>query len=99
MPVFMRNAWKHNLSVAPTLVYDLAIMDDRSVLEERRAAISIPTLVLGGEKSPQSLRDAVTRVAAALPNAKARLLEGQAHGVSAPAVAPLVAEFLRTNWL
>ena len=93
MPLFMRTNWKKMERVAHTLPYDLTISDDRSVLKERSASISVPTLVLGGEKSPTMLRDAVSAVAKALPNARSQLLAGQDHNLSAPIVAPLVVGF------
>ena len=79
--------------VAHTLPYDLTISDDRSVLKERSASISVPTLVLGGERSPATLRDAVSALAKALPNARSQFLAGQDHNLSAPIVAPLVVDF------
>jgi pimeloyl-ACP methyl ester carboxylesterase len=94
MPWFMRSNWKKMEKVAQTLPYDLTITADRSVLEERSASISVPTLVLGGEKSPAVLRDAVSAVAKALPNARSQFLAGQNHNLSAPIVAPLVVDFL-----
>jgi pimeloyl-ACP methyl ester carboxylesterase len=93
MPLFMRSNWKRMEQVAYTLPYDLTISDDRSVLKERSASISVPTLVLGGEKSPTMLRDAVSALAKALPNARSQLLAGQDHNLSAPSVAPLVVDF------
>ena len=93
MPVFMRRNWKRMEQVAHTLPYDLTISDDRSVLKERSAWISVPTLVLGGAKSPTVLRDAVSAVAKALPNARSQFLAGQDHNLSAAIVAPLVVDF------
>jgi pimeloyl-ACP methyl ester carboxylesterase len=93
MPLFMRSNWKRMEQVVHTLPYDLTITDDRSVLKERSASISVPTLVLGGEKSPTGLRDAVSAVAKALPNARSQFLAGQDHNLSAPIVAPLAVDF------
>jgi pimeloyl-ACP methyl ester carboxylesterase len=93
MPLFMRSNWKKMEKVARTLPYDLTILEDRSVLKERSASISVPTLVLGGEKSSVVLRDAVSTVAKTLPNARSQFLAGQDHNVSAPIVAPLVVDF------
>ena len=42
----------------------------------RSSAIPVPTLVIGGEKSPKELQNAVKDVAAALPNAHSRFLSG-----------------------
>jgi pimeloyl-ACP methyl ester carboxylesterase len=93
MPLVMRSAWKKNKSVAHTLPYDLTLLEDRSVLRERSTSITVPTLVVGGEKSPASLKDAVATVAGALPNARRMYLPGQDHYVSAPVVAPVITEF------
>lgn len=93
MPFVMRRAWNHNVSVAHTLPYDQLILEDESVLTDRRASITVPTLVIGGEKSPELLRAAVSRVAAALPNARSQFLANQDHSLRAPVVAPIVRDF------
>ena len=97
MPLLMPNAWKRNKSVANTLLYDLTILDDRSVLHERSSVIDVPALVIGGEKSPLGLRNAVQVVASALPNAHSRFLAGQDHNISGRALAPVLYEFFGTN--
>jgi pimeloyl-ACP methyl ester carboxylesterase len=96
MPYVMRRAWKANESVAPTLVYDLTLLDDSSIVGERAPSVAAPALVLGGTKSPASLREAVASVAAALPNARTQLLEGQTHNLQARVVAPVAAAFFRS---
>jgi pimeloyl-ACP methyl ester carboxylesterase len=93
MPLIMRSAWKRNQSVAHTVPYDLTLLEDWSVLRERSVLVTVPTLVVGGEKSPASLRDAVATVAGALPNARSIYLPGQDHNVSTPTVAPVITEF------
>jgi pimeloyl-ACP methyl ester carboxylesterase len=93
MPLIMRSAWKKNQSVAHTVPYDLMLLEDWSVLLDRSSSVTIPTLVLGGEKSPAPLKDAVATVAGALPNARHMYLRGQDHNVSAHAVAPVINEF------
>jgi len=97
MPIVMRSSWKKNQSVAHTLIYDLTLLEDWSVLRERSTSVTVPTLVVGGEKSPAPLKDAVATVARALPNARSVYLNGQDHNFSAPAVAPVVVEFFRTE--
>jgi pimeloyl-ACP methyl ester carboxylesterase len=96
MPLVMRSAWKKNLSVAHTLPYDLTLLEDWSVLRDGSRSVTIPTLVMGGEKSPAPLKDAVATVAGALPNARRMYLRGQDHNFSAPAVAPVITEFFST---
>jgi pimeloyl-ACP methyl ester carboxylesterase len=97
MPLLMPNTWKKLKLVAHTLPYDLTILSDRSVLNERSRLISVPTLVLGGEKSPKELRDAVGAVATTLPNGRSRFLAGQDHNVSGPALAPVLFEYFGTT--
>ena len=96
MPLIMRSAWKKNQSVAHTLPYDLTLLEDWSILRERSRSVTVPTLVIGGEKSPAPLKDAVATVASALPNARRMYLRGQNHNFSAPAVAPVIIEFFST---
>jgi len=96
MPFVMRSAWKKNLSVAHTLPYDLTLLEDWSVLRDRSTSVTIPTLVMGGEKSPAPLKNAVATVAGALPNARRMYLRGQDHNFSAAAVAPVIVGFFST---
>jgi hypothetical protein len=97
MPFLMPSAWKRNKSVVHTTVYDLTILDERSVLNERRSSISVPALVIGGEKSPKALQDAVTAVANTLPKGKSRFLTGQDHNISGPVLVPVLFEYFGAN--
>jgi len=63
-------------------------------LRDRSRSVTILTLVLGGEKSPAPLKDAVATVASALPNARREYLRGQDDNVSASVVSPVIIEFL-----
>ncbi len=93
MPIVMRKSWTKNKSVAHTLEYDLALLDNWSVLQKPGVEMVVPTLVMGGAKSPATLREAVAMVAGKLPNARQVYLEGQDHNLSAPAVAPVIVDF------
>jgi pimeloyl-ACP methyl ester carboxylesterase len=93
MPFLMPGAWKRNKLVVHTAPYDLTILADRSILNERSSSISVPTLVIGGEKSPKGLHDAVTAVANALPNGTIRFLSGQDHNISGPVLVPVLFEY------
>lgn len=97
MPFLMPNAWKRNKLVVHTVPYDLTILEDRSVLNERSSSISVPTLVIGGEKSPKELHDAVTAVANALPNGHSRYLSGEDHNISSGTLAPVLFEYFGTS--
>jgi pimeloyl-ACP methyl ester carboxylesterase len=93
MPFLMPGAWKRNKQVVHTAPYDLRILADTSVLNARASSISVSTLVVGGEKSPKGLRDAVTAVASALPKGTSRFLPGQTHMISAPVLVPVLVEY------
>jgi len=96
MPFLMPTAWKRNKLVVHTAPYDLTILGDRSVLNERSSSIQVSTLVIGGEKSPKGLHDAVAAVAKALPKGKSRFLAGQDHNVSGPILVPVLFEYFGT---
>jgi RNA polymerase sigma factor (sigma-70 family) len=86
--------WPGMEAIAPTLLYDAAVMGDSTVPADRLGGIGVPTLVLDGGASPQFLRDASTEIAAAIPNAERRTLEGQDHNVAPDVIVPVVTDFL-----
>ncbi len=90
--------WSKLKAVAHTLPYDAAIMEHSDVGHPavHGGDVTVPTLVMGGAKSPPWLRNAVNTVAHAIPAAQQRTLPGQTHNVKASAVAPVLAEFLTT---
>lgn len=92
MKWLMRASWKRNESVAHTLPHDLAILGDGSVPAEA-ARITVPTIVLGGEKTDPKLREAVERTAAAIPGAKLEWLAGQSHMVKPKLMVPALKRF------
>jgi pimeloyl-ACP methyl ester carboxylesterase len=89
--------WSKLKAVAHTLPYDWAVMGDtmagRPLAAGEWASVRTPTLVLAGEKSDERLRLAAEALAAVLPDARHRLLGGQSHNVSMPALAPVLDEF------
>lgn len=90
MPMF-----KKLKAIAHTLPYDSEVMGNFTVPSERLARITNTVLIAGGGKSPDTLKNAVRGVAAALPNAELRWLEGQTHNVSAAVLAPVLTEFFQ----
>ena len=75
---------------------DLRRMDEnrrRESEEARAAAVEAPTLALAGGESFQFMRDAARKLAEAMPDARARLLEGQTHAVAPEALAPVLGGF------
>ncbi|HXB12713.1 MAG TPA: alpha/beta hydrolase [Bacteroidia bacterium] len=88
--------WSKLKSVAHTLPYDAAILGDFTIPVVMAATVITPALVVGGEKSPIGLRNAVIKLAEAMPNAKQKLLKGQNHNVSAKAIVPVLVEYFKT---
>jgi pimeloyl-ACP methyl ester carboxylesterase len=91
-------AWSKLKSVAPTLRYDAAVMGDtqsgRPLPAERWSAVTAPTLVIVGGKSPGWMQNGMSALAALLRDAELRSLEGQTHMVKAKPLAPVLREFL-----
>ncbi len=89
--------WPALEALAHTLPYDGEVMGANMAgqpLSSRLwATAMVPTLVMDGGSSPAWARNAVAQLAAVLPNAQRRTLEGQTHGVAPEALAPVLEEF------
>ncbi|NUW43026.1 alpha/beta fold hydrolase [Nonomuraea rhodomycinica] len=86
--------WAGMEALAHTLAYEAAVMGPRNALPAGPlASISRPTLVLNGGASPGWMLDAGRAVAAAVPGAEHRILEGETHAVSSRGLAPELLEF------
>jgi pimeloyl-ACP methyl ester carboxylesterase len=90
-------AWAKLKAVAPTVIYDAALVDDyqkgRPLPTDRWTSVTMPTLVAVGGKSPDWMRNAMSELPRVLPNAEHRTLEGQTHIVKPEALAPVLMEF------
>ncbi len=86
--------WAKNMSVAHTLPYDIAIMGDNSV-PKAAASITVPTIVITGVKSAESLRKAVAAVTKIIPNAKQVDIEGMSHMIKPNLLLPVLLEFFQ----
>jgi pimeloyl-ACP methyl ester carboxylesterase len=91
----MRNSpmWAGLESIAHTLPYDVAITGDPTVVSDRAAAVSVPTLVIAGGSSGPYLLDSARSVVEAVPGAEHRVLAGQTHAVDKSVLAPVLLEF------
>lgn len=89
----MLPVWPKLKAVAHTLPYDAAVLGDFSLPRDRAASVAVPTLVMGGEKSPVELRGAVDAVAQTIPGAKLQMLKGQTHNVDVKVLAPVLVDF------
>jgi pimeloyl-ACP methyl ester carboxylesterase len=90
--------WPIMESVAPTIAYDGHFMFNAYYTEGRFPArwstATMPVLVANGDASFPFMPAAADAVAAALPNARRKVLPGQDHGPKPEVMAPLVREFL-----
>jgi len=84
--------WPGMAALAPTLPYDLALTAGGSA-PERFSAITVPTLALDGGTSDAWAGETAAAIAALLPNATRRTVDGQNHGVDQQVLAPILAEF------
>jgi pimeloyl-ACP methyl ester carboxylesterase len=94
MRLIARSSWKRNESVAQTLPYDLELMGDWGV-PPAVTEVTVPTMVMSGEKAPRKLRVAADALAAAIPDAQRAVLPGQSHNVKATALAPAIEAFCK----
>jgi len=97
MPAVMQflPMWKKLKSVAPSLPYDCEIMGDFRLPEERARRVGVPTLVLHGSKTWPALAAAAPALAAAIPGASHRILQGQTHNGSAAVMGPVLKDFFK----
>jgi pimeloyl-ACP methyl ester carboxylesterase len=89
--------WKKLKAVAPTLVYDISIVEPfqqgRALPADRWSGMTVPTLVIDGGKSPAWMRSGMRALASAIPGARYETLPGQTHMVKAGVLAPVLAGF------
>lgn len=77
-----------------TLAYDYAVLGNGAVPESAQQ-VTVPTLVMVGEKSMDFMHPAADRIAKLVPDAERKTVEGQAHQAAPETVAPLLVEFFR----
>jgi pimeloyl-ACP methyl ester carboxylesterase len=85
--------WEHMESFAHTLPYEVRLCNNGSVPVDRLTKISAPTLALAGGTSAAWAQEGARAIAAAVPNARSRVLEGQGHGVADDVLIPVLTEF------
>jgi pimeloyl-ACP methyl ester carboxylesterase len=94
-------AWPGLEAIAHTLAYDAACMGDNRPPTARLAGITRPTLVATGGASPDSFLGgggaffdrAADAIAASIPHAERRVIEGQTHMVDPKVLAPVLERF------
>ena len=83
------------LAVAHTLPYDMAVSNDATLPIERLRTIEVPVLMLDGSMSAPAFAEASRCLAAELPRAERRVLDGEGHGAPPQVVAPIIEQFLQ----
>jgi pimeloyl-ACP methyl ester carboxylesterase len=91
--------WKRLKATAHTLPYDWAALGKHTMYgaplnAEEWASITMPTLVVTGEKSPAVLHQGSRALADVLPRAELRSLAGVSHNPKMKVLAPVLARFL-----
>jgi pimeloyl-ACP methyl ester carboxylesterase len=85
-------AWPALLDVAPTLAYDVRLLNEGIVPTDRLKAITCPVLATTGSLSPPWAAAAVRTVAEAVADGEWRVLEGQAHNVAPDVLGAILRE-------
>jgi pimeloyl-ACP methyl ester carboxylesterase len=85
--------WEGMKKIDFTLAYDYAVLGDGAVPAATARSVTVPTLVIDGEKTMPFIHPAADRLAKLMPHARRETLAGQTHQVNADATAPLLVEF------
>lgn len=85
--------WPRMRALAPTLPHDLTLSNRGDALVPTLAAVSVPTLAMAGGASFPWAVEGAEKLAATMPNARARSLPGQSHGAADDLVAAALVEF------
>ncbi len=85
--------WQDLLALAPTLEYDVIISGDGE-MPAGTSGLDIPALVLAGGSSPEWMREAMERLAEALPKGKLAVLPGQRHSAAPDVLSKELISFL-----
>ena len=91
--------WKDMEANAHTLPYDWAAlgghnMQGKPLKADEWASVTVPALVVYGGKSPSNLQKGARALAAILPDAESRVLDGMGHRLKVDVLAPVLDEFL-----
>jgi len=86
--------WRKLRAAGPTIRYDARVMGgDFEVPTAELAKVGVETLVVWGGKAAKEMVAGNSKVAASIPGAQSRVLEGQTHNVSPAALVPVLREF------
>jgi pimeloyl-ACP methyl ester carboxylesterase len=85
--------WARMCGFAHTLPYEIRLCNNGVMPRDRLASITVPTLALAGGASDRWAGEVAQAIAATIPGADHRVLEGQGHGAADDAIVPILTEF------
>lgn len=85
-------AWEGFKKLDFTLAYDYAVLGNGSIPDVAKQ-LTIPTLILSGEKTLPFIPAAADRLAQLIPGAQRKTIPGQGHQAAPETVAPLLTDF------
>jgi pimeloyl-ACP methyl ester carboxylesterase len=88
--------WAPLVQSAPTLAYDVAVVEQPSesrVPSGELSRVDVPLLAMAGGNSPTWMQEAARAIAGAAPRGSYREFPGYDHMIEAEAVAPVLVEF------
>jgi pimeloyl-ACP methyl ester carboxylesterase len=89
--------WAELEKIAHTLAYDGTIQGDfmsgNPLPAGQWSSVTMPTLVITGEKTEPFFHSGAKALVNLLPHARHRVLQGQAHAVDPKVLAPMLIEF------
>lgn len=85
--------WSHMAGFAATLGYDVTLCNDGVLPRDRLARIAVPVLALAGGTSPAWAQDGAQAIATTVVDGRARVLDGQGHGVADDVLVPVLTGF------
>jgi pimeloyl-ACP methyl ester carboxylesterase len=86
-------AWRTFENIDFTLNYDYQVLGDGAIPRDIVKTITIPTLVMVGEKGMEFMHATAEQLATLIPNAEYKTLKGQMHQPKAEVVAPALSAF------
>ena len=89
--------WEEIKKIDFTLAYDFEVLGNGMVPADITRAITIPTLVMDGEKSMDFMHATADQLAKHIPSAERKTLTGQTHQAAAGAVGPVLIAFLNAD--
>jgi pimeloyl-ACP methyl ester carboxylesterase len=86
--------WQVMKTIDHTLAYDYEVLGDGQIPEQAVSTISVPTLIMDGEKSLDFMHSTADRIAELIPNSERTTFKGLAHQIDADIVTPRLIEFV-----